>query len=145
MAADLALPTQVIPCPTVREPDGLALSSRNIHLDDAQRTAARSISRGLFAAAMAMTAGERSGRELEHIVASTVRAEPGIELDYAVLADRDTAESLDCLDRPAFLAVAATAGATRLLDNVHVDRIEGEWVPDVGVRLDTRSILYKET
>jgi len=144
MAADLSFPTQIAGEPIVRESDGLALSSRNIYLDDAQRTAARSISRGLFTAAEAMTAGERSGRELERIVASLVRSEPGIDLDYAVLADRDTAEPLDCLDRPAFLAVAAATGAIRLLDNVYFDRIEGEWVPDVGVRLDTPSILYEE-
>jgi pantoate--beta-alanine ligase len=145
MTADLSFPTVIVGEPIMRESDGLALSSRNIYLDDAQRTAAMSISRGVFAAAEAVTAGERSGRVLERIAASSVHAEPGIELDYAVLADQDTAEPVEYLDRPAFLAATARVGATRLLDNVHIDRIEGEWVPDVGVRLDTPSILYKET
>ena len=144
MAADLSFPTLVVGEPIVRESDGLALSSRNIYLDDAHRIAARSISRGMFAAAEAVRAGERSGSELERIAASSVHAEPGIELDYAVFADQDTAERVESLDRPAFLAATAKVGSTRLLDNVHIDWIDGKWVPDVGVRLEVPSILYKE-
>lgn len=145
MAADLSFPTVIAGQPIVREPDGLALSSRNIYLDDAQRAAAASISRGMFAAGAAVRAGERSGRELERVVASSVNKEPGIKLDYAVLADQDTAERLEYLDRPAFLAAAAEVGATRLLDSIHIDNCDGEWAPDVGVRLDKPSILYKES
>lgn len=145
MTSDLSFPTAIAGEPIVREPDGLALSSRNIYLGDAQRTAARSVSRGMFAAARAVRAGERSGRELERVVASSVNIEPGIELDYAVLADQDTAEPLEHLDRPAFLAATASVGATRLLDNIHIDDLDGVWVPDVGVRLDKPSILYKES
>ena len=106
--------------------------------------AARSISRGIVAVGDAVLAGERSGRQLERIAAAPVDEEPGIDLDYATLVDQETASSLVDLDRPAFLAVAARVGRTRLLDNVHIDWIDGGWVPDVGIRLDEPSILYGE-
>jgi pantoate--beta-alanine ligase len=144
MTTDLSFPTVIIGAPIVREQDGLALSSRNIYLDPAERTAARSINRGIAAVADAVLAGERSGGELERIAAEPVNDEPGIDLDYATFVDQDTASSLSDLNRPAFLAVAARVGRTRLLDNVHIDQIDSGWVPDVGVRLDEPSILYRE-
>lgn len=144
MAADLSFPTVIVGAAIVREPDGLALSSRNTYLDPPQRTAARSISKGVVAVANAIRAGERSGEQLERIAAAPIIQEAGIDLDYATLADQDTAVPLANLDRPAFLAVAARVGMTRLLDNVHIDRIDAEWVPDVGIRLDEPSILYRE-
>ena len=144
MTTDLSFPTVIVGAPIVRESDGLALSSRNTYLDPAERTAARSISRGIVAAADAVLAGERSGRQLERIAAAPVNDEPGIDLDYATFANQETASSMSDLDRPAFLAVAARVGRTRLLDNVHFDRIGGGWVPDVGIRLDGPSILYRE-
>ncbi len=144
MPTDLSLPAAVIGAPVVREQDGLALSSRNIYLDPAERDAARSISRGILAVADAVLAGEQSGEELERIAAGSVNDEPGINLDYATFVDQDTASPLTDLDRPALLAVAARVGRTRLLDNVHIDRIDGGWIPDVGIRLDEPSILYRE-
>jgi pantoate--beta-alanine ligase len=144
MTTDLSFPTVIVGAPIVRESDGLALSSRNTYLDPAERTAARSISRGIVAAADAVLAGERSGRQLERIAAAPVNDEPSIDLDYATFANQETASSMSDLDRPAFLAVAARVGRTRLLDNVHFDRIGGGWVPDVGIRLDGPSILYRE-
>ena len=144
MVLDLSFPTIIVGAPIVREADGLALSSRNIFLDPRQRDAARSISRGLFAAAAAVTAGERLAREIEGIASAAVDGEAGIDLDYATLADQDTAAPVATLDRPAFLAVAARVGATRLLDNIHIDPYEGGWVPDVGTRLREPSILYRE-
>ena len=144
MTTDLSFPIVIIGAPIVREAEGIALSSRNVYLDPAERTAARSISRGIRAVADAILAGERSGRELERIAAEPVNEEPGIDLDYAAFVDQDSAASLTDLDRPAFLAVAARVGKTRLLDNVHIDRIGGGWVPDVGIRLDEPSILYGE-
>ncbi len=144
MTSDLSFPTVIVGESIVRESDGLALSSRNTYLDPAERTAARSISRGVAAAADAVLAGERSGRQLEQIAAAPVNEEPGIDLDYATLADQETASPLNDLDRPAFLAVAARVGRTRLLDNVHIDRTDAGWVPDLGNRLDVPSILYEE-
>ncbi|MCL1692356.1 MAG: pantoate--beta-alanine ligase [Actinomycetia bacterium] len=144
MTTDLSFPTAIIGAPIVREQDGLALSSRNIYLDPAEREAARSISRGILAVADAVLVGERSGEELERIAAEPVNDEPGINLDYATFVDQDTASPLAGLNRPAFLSVAARVGRTRLLDNVHIDRVDGGWVPDVGIRLDEPSILYRE-
>ncbi|MGB5531577.1 MAG: pantoate--beta-alanine ligase [Acidimicrobiia bacterium] len=144
MVLDLSFPTVVVGAPIVREADGLALSSRNIFLDPPQRNAALSISRGLFAAAAAVTAGEMSARQIERIASTVVGEESGIDLDYATLADQDTAAPVTRLDRPVFLALAARVGSTRLLDNVHIDRLEGGWVPDVGTRLREPSILYRE-
>ena len=144
MAADLSFPTIIVGSPIVREADGLALSSRNVYLDTAQRDAARSISTGMFAAAEAVMAGERSATELERIASAPANAEAGIDVEYAALSDQDTAAPLDRLDRPAFLAMTAKVGSTRLLDNIHIDRLDDRWVPDVGVRLDKTSTLYKE-
>ena len=144
MTADLSFPIRVVGSPIVRESDGLALSSRNTYLDPAQRIAARALSTGVLAAAAAVRRGERSGGILEEIAARPVDAEPGIDLDYAMLADQETAAPLGALDRPAFLAVAARVGRTRLLDNVHIDPDGGEWVPDEGIRLAETSILYRE-
>jgi pantoate--beta-alanine ligase len=144
MVLDLSFPTIVVGAPIVRESDGLALSSRNVFLDPGRREAARSISRGLFAAAAAVDAGERSAAKLEGLVSELVRREPGIDLDYATLADQDTAAPMMALDRPAFLAVAARVGSLRLLDNIHIDSKEAGWVPDVGTRLRAPSILYRE-
>ena len=144
MTTDLSFPIVIVGEPIVRESDGLALSSRNTYLDRAERAAARSINRGINAVAEAIIAGERSATELERIAAAPVNDESGVDLDYATLADQDTAFALLDLDRPAFLAVAARVGRTRLLDNVHIDRIDGGWVPDVGIRLDGPSILYRE-
>lgn len=141
---DLSFPTVVVGAPIVREADGLALSSRNIHLDPSQRDAARSISRGVFAAAAAVTAGERSAGELEGIASAVVDGEAGIDLEYATLADQDTAAPVTALKRPAFLAVAARVGSIRLLDNIHIDTSDRGWVPDVGIRLSEPSILYRE-
>ncbi len=144
MTADLSFLIRVVGSPIVRESDGLALSSRNTYLDPAQRIAARALSTGVLAAAAAVRRGERSGGILEEIAARPVDAEPGIDLDYATLADQETAAPLGALDRPAFLAVAARVGRTRLLDNVHIDPDGGEWVPDEGIRLAETSILYRE-
>jgi pantoate--beta-alanine ligase len=145
MTIDLSFSTVIVGSPIVREADGLALSSRNIYLDARERVAARSISRGMFAAAEAVAAGERSASELERIVASPANGESGIDVEYATLSDQDAASPLELLDRPAFLAMTAKVGTTRLLDNIHIDRIDGRWVPDVGIRLGDTSILYKET
>jgi len=136
MAADLSFPVSVIAVPTVREADGLALSSRNVFLHD--RPAALGLSRGLFAAAAAVDDGERSALALETMVAIEV-TERGADLAYATLADAVTAEPIATLDRPAFLAVAARVGEVRLIDNVFLDP---DGSVDLGTRLDHPSMLY---
>lgn len=140
MAADLSFPLEVVGCSVVREEDGLALSSRNVRIPPGVRTAATGLSRGLAEAAGAVEAGERSAAVLRRLVAG---AAGGLDLDYVELAAAEDAAPLDTLDRPAFLAVAATAGPVRLIDNVWFGLSDGVPVADVGTRLPAPSILYR--
>jgi pantoate--beta-alanine ligase len=117
MALDLAIGTEVVACPTVREPDGLALSSRNVHLSPEERTAAAVLHRALVAARERWTAGERSGEALRSAMRATLDAEPLAQTDYVSVADALTLEELDRVDRPAVLSLAVRFGTTRLIDN----------------------------
>ena len=144
LGADLSFPVEIIGRPTIRERDGLALSSRNIYLSEAERSAALSLSAGLAVAAAAVEEGQTEAATLEEIAGAVVDAEPGAHLEYVTLASQADASALATLEVPAFLAVAARVGATRLMDTVHIDRVDGSWVPDLGARLDSPSILYGE-
>jgi pantoate--beta-alanine ligase len=117
MALDLAMGTEVVACPTVREPDGLALSSRNVHLTAGERTAAGVLRRALLAARERWLAGERSGDELRRAMRATLDAEPIAVTDYVSVADAATLAELDRVDGPAVLSLAVRFGATRLIDN----------------------------
>ncbi len=117
MALDLAMGTEVVACPTVREPDGLALSSRNVHLTAEERTAAAVLRRALLAARERWFAGERSGDELRRAMRATLDAEPLAVTDYVSVADAATLAELDRVDGPAVLSLAVRFGATRLIDN----------------------------
>ncbi len=141
LARDLSFPVEIVGVPTVRERDGLALSSRNIFLDGASRSAAAALSRGLFAAADLVEAGERDAVALEAAVREVADAEPLLELEYAELADAAETVRLLRLDREAFLAVAARVGGTRLIDNVRFTPAGDAFVADRGVRLDGPTIL----
>src|SRR5690606_19521149 len=124
--------------PLVREPDGFALSSRNARLSREAREQALAISRGLFQAAEQVDAGERRGDRLEATVARSIAR---LDVDYVKLASIETMKSIETLDRPAVLAVAATVGGVRLIDNVMFDWVEGRPRPDRGLILDTPSKL----
>ncbi len=142
LVADLAFPLTVVPVSTVRETDGLALSSRNAYLSEPERAAALSLSAGLMAAADAAEAGERSAATLEALVWDRLAQEALVEPDYATLSDAVRVIDLPRLDREAFLAVAARVGATRLIDNVHFEVTEdGTVTADRGVRLDGPSLM----
>ncbi len=139
---DLSLPVQIVGGPTVREEDGLALSSRNVFLGPEERERALGLFRGLMAAADAVEQGRRDADALEGLVLDETR---DIDVEYVTLADADLAARLDRLDRPAFLAVAARVGSTRLIDNLAVDFDQsGNPVVDRGRRLTGPSILYGE-
>jgi pantoate--beta-alanine ligase len=118
LAIDLNLPGEIVIGPTVREEDGLAMSSRNLRLGPAERKAAKALSRGLFQAEEAFGDGERSGKRLVEIARREIEAEGLLSLDYAEIRDLETLEPWEDPDRAALLAVAARAGATRLIDNV---------------------------
>jgi pantoate--beta-alanine ligase len=120
MVEDLSFPVEVVGCPIVREPDGLAMSSRNVYLDPAQRAAAPVLHRALQAGAEAVEAGVRDAGAVVALVARLVASEPQAELDYVELRDPSTLEPVAEVDGEARLLVAARFGATRLLDNVAV-------------------------
>lgn len=117
MARDLALPTEVVRCPTVREPDGLAMSSRNVHLTPDQRAAAPVLHRALVAARDRWTSGERSADVLRATVRDVLAGEPLAEPDYVSCADGLTLQELHRVDGPAILSLAVRFGPTRLIDN----------------------------
>jgi len=117
VARDLALPVRIVGVETVREPDGLAMSSRNRRLSPQQRERALSISRGLRAAQALAAGGEHSARALEMAVHAELDA-AGLQTDYVALVDALSFLPVDALDRECVLAVAASAGAVRLIDNV---------------------------
>jgi pantoate--beta-alanine ligase len=117
MARDLAIGTEVIACPTVREPDGLALSSRNVHLSPAERSAAPVIHRALLAARGRWEAGEQSAEALRRVMRETLASEPLAVADYVSVADARTLAELERIDAPALISMAASFGSTRLIDN----------------------------
>ena len=140
MVADLSFPVEIVPVPTVREADGLALSSRNRFLTDSQRQDALALSRGLLAAAGAVESGERDGSTLESIVISEV-SDSGLDLEYVALADAATARPAATLDADSFLAVAARVGETRLIDNVAFSVEADSVTVDRGQTLEGPSVL----
>jgi pantoate--beta-alanine ligase len=120
LVADLDLPLEIVGCPTVREPDGLALSSRNAYLDPEARRAAPALAAALLAARDAAASGEESAVELRWIVKTCLEAEPAIRLQYVDLFDPVTFSARERLDGPGVLAAAAYVGGTRLIDNIEV-------------------------
>jgi pantoate--beta-alanine ligase len=117
MARDLAIRTEVIACPTVREPDGLALSSRNVHLSPPERAAAPVLRRALLAARARWGAGERSGDALRETMRAELASEPLAVVEYVSVADGTTLAELDRIDGAALLSMAVRFGTTRLIDN----------------------------
>ena len=136
MVTDLRFPIEIVEAPVIREPDGLALSSRNVRLGRMDREHALAISRGLFQAAEQVDAGERRGDRLE---ATALRSMRVLDVDYVKLASQATMKPIEKLDRPAVLAVAAHVGPVRLIDNIAFDVENGTPVPDRGILLDTPS------
>jgi pantoate--beta-alanine ligase len=118
MATDLAL-TEVVPCPTVREPDGLAMSSRNVHLGPEDRAAAPVLHRALLAGRARWEAGERDAEAIRVTVRTVLAGQPRATVEYVSLADDATLAELDGhVDGPALLSLAVRFGTTRLIDNL---------------------------
>ncbi len=119
MVRDLDIPTRIEVLPTVRDADGLALSSRNVRLDAEERGRATALYRGLCAGRAALAAGEHDAAALTKLVEETlVRA--GAVVEYVAVVDLDTFEPVARVERPALVAVAGWVGATRLIDNLEV-------------------------
>ena len=121
LARDLDLPVAVVACDTVREADGLAMSSRNANLSPADRAAAPVLARALRAAAARYAAGERSADALRAAARATLAAEPRAAVDYVSLADAASLAEIEGEARgPALLSLAARFGPVRLIDNVEL-------------------------
>ena len=117
MARDLAIGTEVLACPTVREADGLALSSRNVHLTPEERRAAAVLRRALLAARSAWERAERSGAALRAAMRAELDHEPLAAVEYVSIADGSTLAELDTVSGPALASLAVRFGTTRLIDN----------------------------
>ena len=117
MVADLDFDVEVLGMPIVREPDGVAMSSRNAYLSAPERRAARCLSRALDTARAAFEAGERRSAALLEKARAVLDAETLARVDYAEIVDAETAQPAGTVDRPALLALAVFIGKTRLIDN----------------------------
>ncbi len=118
MGRDLNFPIDIVVCPIVREADGLAMSSRNVYLNPAERQAALVLSRTLRAAQEAYVSGERDARRLRAVMENTITTEPLARLQYVSCANPDSLLELDGkFNGPALLSMAVFIGKTRLIDN----------------------------
>jgi len=122
MVRDLDFPLEVVVCPTVREPDGLALSSRNAYLGAAERRAAAVLYRALAAARARYDAGERAGEALRAAMREELRSEPLAREEYVSVADPETLLELDRVEGGGLLSLAVRIGRTRLIDNLTLER-----------------------
>jgi pantoate--beta-alanine ligase len=118
MTRDLDFPLEIVICPIVREPDGLAMSSRNVYLDPDQRKAATVLSRSLRAAKEAYDDGERDAEKLRGKMKEVLASEPLAQVQYVSCADYDTLEELETVTGKALLSMAVFMGKTRLIDNL---------------------------
>jgi pantoate--beta-alanine ligase len=118
MVADLNMNLEVVVSPTLREKDGLAMSSRNSYLGPEERRAAPILYRSLSLAQESYAKGERNAEDLRRRIVSLISEEPLAKIDYVSIADRDTLEELSIVDRPALASLAVRIGKTRLIDNM---------------------------
>ncbi len=121
MVADLNVDLEIVTVPTVRESDGLAMSSRNIHLSPKERRAAIILFRALALAQRLTRGGEQDAEKIRGQMASLIRREPLAHLDYVSIADAENLEELALLDRPAVASLAVRIGKTRLIDNIPLE------------------------
>lgn len=117
MARDLAMPVEVVAMPIVREPDGLAMSSRNVYLSPQERTAAHVLCLAVSLAERMFDESERDAARIRGAIEQLISSEPLARIDYMSVADAQTLDELDIIDRTALVSLAVRFGATRLIDN----------------------------
>jgi pantoate--beta-alanine ligase len=122
MVADLDMGVEVVVVPTVRESDGLAMSSRNIYLSPEERQAATILFKALTLAQQLWRDGERDAEKIRRQMTALLRKEPLAQIDYVSIADAETLEELSLLDRPAVASLAVRIGKTRLIDNMPLSK-----------------------
>jgi pantoate--beta-alanine ligase len=118
MVADLDMALEIVVVPTVRESDGLAMSSRNVYLSPEERQAATILFKALTLARQLWQGGEKDAEEIRRQMASLIQKEPLAQIDYVSIADADTLEESGVIDRPALASLAVRIGKTRLIDNI---------------------------
>ena len=118
MVKDLDMDLRIIGVPTVREPDGLAMSSRNSYLNPEERKSALSLKRSMDLASRLVRAGERSAEKVRVAVRNFILDHPFTEIDYVSIADTETLEELAEINGPALVSMAIRIGKTRLIDNI---------------------------
>ena len=125
LVRDLALNSEIVTVPIVREESGLAMSSRNVYLTREERIAATALNRALLKAGAAFAEGERSAGRLIEIARLTLESEPLARIDYVELNDAETLQPLERMNgRPALLSLAVFIGNTRLIDNLVLGKAE---------------------
>jgi pantoate--beta-alanine ligase len=117
MVRDLNMDLEIVPMATVREPDGLAMSSRNAYLSAAERKTALSLSRALAAARTALATGANTAAELASAATAVLEREPGVEIEYVEAVDAESLEPVGAVERPVVVAIAVRVGKVRLIDN----------------------------
>jgi len=127
MARDMNLDSEIVVCPIVREPDGLAMSSRNAYLEAKERTAATVLHRALWSARRELAAGERDGLRLQSVMRQVLETEPLARVDYAEVVDAETFEPVARVGRASYALLAVYFGKTRLIDNL--------WIGEDGAAL----------
>ena len=120
MAQELNIPTAIVTCPTLRDPDGLAMSSRNAYLSPAERQSGLCLSRALQTVSRMVEAGERNIESLQRWLYDEVSATEGVVVDYATIVDSQTLQPLTSLEREMVALVAVRVGKTRLIDNMRL-------------------------
>jgi pantoate--beta-alanine ligase len=127
MVCDLNLPIEIVVCPIVREPDGLAMSSRNAYLKPEERKAALVLSRSLRRAEELITAGERSSEKIAAAIRALLAAEPEARVDYVEVVDADTLTGRPRIEGRTLVALAVWIGKARLIDNLLAEEINGHF------------------
>ena len=117
MVKDLNFGTEIVSCPIVREPDGLAMSSRNLYLSPEERKAALSLSRSLSAAKELMRKGEKDSVKIREAIVAGISSEPLVKIDYAEIVDSADLSPVEKIEKPVLAAAAVYFGKTRLIDN----------------------------
>jgi pantoate--beta-alanine ligase len=129
MVRDLNFDLAIIPVGTVRESDGLAMSSRNAYLSPDERKRALALSCALRAARAAFKSGQRDPQELRRVALRLLESTPGVEVEYVQVVDAEGLQAIAAVERPIVIAIAARVGKTRLIDNLVLPNRHSESLP----------------
>ncbi len=122
MVADLNMNLKIVAVPTVREPDGLAMSSRNTYLNPEERQAALVLYQALSLAQKLWSQGEKDAEQIRQEIIALIKKQPLADIDYISIADTETLDELDTVSPPALVSLAVRIGKTRLIDNIVLEQ-----------------------